>query len=61
MTGIPPNASWTEIEDHFGQVGPVGRVKLYKDGEGSLKGDALVVFQKEASVSHQAESGADPF
>jgi hypothetical protein len=50
VTGVPAGASWTELEDHFGQVGPVQRVKLYKDANGATKGDALVVYQKEASV-----------
>lgn len=50
VTGVPAGTSWTELEDHFGQVGPVQRVKLYKDANGDPKGDALVVYQKEASV-----------
>merc|ERR1740124_298988 len=50
VTGVPAGVSWTELEDHFGQVGPVQRVKLYKDANGATKGDALVVYQKEASV-----------
>ena len=50
VTGVPAGTSWTELEDHFGQVGPVQRVKLYKDANGEPKGDALVVYQKEASV-----------
>ena len=39
-----------ELHARFAQVGPVVRVKVYKDGEGRPKTDALVVYEKEASV-----------
>ena len=32
------------------QVGPVVRVKLYRDANGTAKGDALVTYQKDAAV-----------
>ena len=53
VSGLPraaPGVSVGELQAHFAQVGPVVRVKVYKDGEGRPKGDALVVYEKEASV-----------
>jgi HIV Tat-specific factor 1 len=59
VTGLPPDATVKEIEETFTRkAGIIGedpktgepRIKLYKDEEGNLKGDALIIFFKPQSV-----------
>ena len=42
VSGIPTEISWTAVQSLFARVGPVQRVKLYKDAAGEQKGWALV-------------------
>lgn len=50
VSGLPLDVEATELEEHMQRMGPVVRVKLYRDAGGSLKGDALVTYQKDAAV-----------
>ena len=59
MTGLPSDATVTEVHDLFSRKAGVvaeeidsgaPRIKLYTDSEGKFKGDALVVFFKPQSV-----------
>ena len=59
MTGLPTDATISEVHDLFSRKGGViaeeidsgnPRIKLYTDSEGNFKGDALVVFFKPQSV-----------
>ena len=59
MTGLPPDATVDEVAELFSRkCGVIAeeidsgrpRVKLYTDGEGNFKGDALIVFFKPQSV-----------
>ena len=49
-SGLPHDAQPEELELLMEAVGPVVRVKLYRDAEGNAKGDALVTYQKDAAV-----------
>lgn len=59
MTGLPLDATVSEVHDLFSRKGGViaeeidsgaPRIKLYADSAGNFKGDALVVFFKPQSV-----------
>ena len=50
VCGLPAEMEASELERHMEQVGPVVRVKLYREADGALKGDALVTYQKDAAV-----------
>jgi len=58
VTGIPLDATVDEVNEVFSKCGVImedvstgePKIKLYKDENGALKGDALVVFFKEESV-----------
>lgn len=58
VTGLPPDVSIDEIAEVFGKCGVLlpndeggPKVKLYRDDQDNFKGEALVVYYKEASVS----------
>ncbi|KAI9204268.1 uncharacterized protein BJ171DRAFT_122085 [Polychytrium aggregatum] len=59
VTGLPPDTTVDEMKDSFGKYGIImedlltgqPRIKLYKDQNGNLKGDALVTYFKEESVA----------
>ncbi|KAI7906823.1 uncharacterized protein BX663DRAFT_497709 [Cokeromyces recurvatus] len=59
VTGIPPDTSVEEIKTTFTKCGVImedldtgePKIKLYRDGNGNLKGDALITYFKEESVS----------
>ncbi|KAJ3295419.1 hypothetical protein HK104_002682 [Borealophlyctis nickersoniae] len=58
VTGLPSDTTVEEMKEVFEKYGLLmvdintgePRVKLYKDAEGKLKGDALVMYFKEESV-----------
>ena len=60
VTGLPPDATAEEVAELFSRkCGVIAeeidsgrpRIKMYTDGEGNFKGDALVVFFKPQSVN----------
>jgi HIV Tat-specific factor 1 len=59
VTGIPPDATLEEIDELFKKAGVIlvdpltslPRIKLYKNEDGNLKGDALVIYLREESVA----------
>lgn len=58
VTGLPNNISVDEVHEHFKKVGIIKededgqpKIKLYKDDKGQLKGDALITYLKEESVT----------
>ncbi|KAI8815424.1 nuclear mRNA splicing factor-associated protein [Cladochytrium replicatum] len=57
VTGLPLDVTIDEVKEAFGKFGlimegldGIPRIKLYKDSNGSFKGDALVTYFKEESV-----------
>lgn len=50
VAGLPLDLRPEELEDCMGKVGPITRVKIYRDEAGRAKGDALVTYQKDAAV-----------
>ncbi|OMJ15539.1 Splicing factor U2AF-associated protein 2 [Smittium culicis] len=58
VTGLPLDTTLEEVETYFKKCGTImpdlitgaPRIKLYKDDEGNLKGDALVTYYKAPSV-----------
>lgn len=58
ITGLPSNTKETDLATYFSKCGIIKKdpltekfkVKLYKDGDGNLKGDGLVAYLKEESV-----------
>ncbi|KAG8466668.1 hypothetical protein KFE25_008047 [Diacronema lutheri] len=51
VRGLPLDVTFSKVETHFSKCGEVRRVKLYKDAAGKAKGDALVIYKKEAAAS----------
>ena len=59
VSGLPDDITIDELIPHFTKCGIImdeiltgkPRVKLYSDEEGNLKGDALIVYLREESVS----------
>lgn len=59
VTGLPEDITVEELVSHFSKCGIImdeimtgkPRVKLYCDEEGRLKGDALIVYLREESVT----------
>lgn len=60
VTGVPTDASEAELAAHFAKCGILlpspesgkPRIKLYRDDQGQLKGDALVTYALEPSVEN---------
>ena len=58
VTSIPLNTTVKEVHDVFSRCGVIAeeidrgrpRIKLYTDGEGNFKGDALVLYFRAESV-----------
>lgn len=58
VTGLPLDATEDEVISHFSKAGILEispetlrpQVKLYKDGEGKLKGDGSICYANEESV-----------
>ncbi|KAJ1807752.1 hypothetical protein LPJ75_004730, partial [Coemansia sp. RSA 2598] len=58
VSGLPLDTTEKEVADYFSQCGAImpdlvtnkPRIKLYRDADGSLKGDALVTYFKAPSV-----------
>ncbi|KAJ2850094.1 hypothetical protein IWW36_002149 [Coemansia brasiliensis] len=58
ISGLPLNTTEEEVAEFFSQCGTImpdiltnePKVKLYRDGTGALKGDALVTYYKKPSV-----------
>lgn len=58
VTGLPDDTTIDELFEHFSKVGVImddmftggPRIKLYENEDGTLKGDALVVYLCEPSV-----------
>ena len=50
VSQLPADVEAGELQAHMERVGPVVRVKLYRDGHGLPKGDALITYQKDAAV-----------
>lgn len=58
VTGLPTDISLPELTTYFSKVGIIftdyltgqPKVKLYKDTEGNVKGDALIIYFREESV-----------
>lgn len=59
VTNLPTDVDVQEIKDVFGRCGVIAeemddnkpRIKLYTNDDGSLKGDALIVFHRPESVN----------
>ncbi|TIA86117.1 hypothetical protein E3P99_03772 [Wallemia hederae] len=58
VTGLPPDVTVDEIAQVFGKCGVILpndegglKIKLYSDDQGNFKGEALVVYYKDASVT----------
>lgn len=59
MTSIPFDADADEVNDVFSKCGVIAeeidrgkpRIKMYTDGEGNFKGEALVVYFRPESVN----------
>jgi HIV Tat-specific factor 1 len=58
VTNLPPNATPSKIASVFSKAGVLldgddgqPRIKLYYDDEGNFKGEALVMYFKEGSVT----------
>ena len=50
VCGLPLDVEAQELEVKMECVGPVTRVKIYRDAAGQPKGDALVTYQKDGAV-----------
>ena len=58
VTGLPTDATEEEVGDLFKKAGvflidPVTekpKIKLYRDAQGQIKGDALIIYLREESV-----------
>lgn len=58
MTNLPPDATEDELKEVFSKCGVIAeeidggrpRIKLYRNKDGSLKGDALVIYFRPESV-----------
>lgn len=59
VTQLPPDTTEAELKDVFSRCGVISeeidggkpRIKLYRNDDGSLKGDALIVYFRPESVS----------
>lgn len=58
VTGLPDDATVDELAEYFSKYGVImddmftggPRIKMYEDGEGNFKGEALIVYLREESA-----------
>ena len=63
ITGLPADVRFEELEDHFSKCGAIRidpntgehKIKIYRNEDNSIKGDALISFESIESVETAVE------